>query len=102
MNSKSLTHKKGTLKRKFIALDDKLKILNRLSSGEKAGLIAKTLGLNENESKIRNSVTVGSSISAKRVVRVRNVLIEKMQKGLILWIEDCGSEKKNANRFKCH
>ena len=82
MNSKPVTHKKKTtLKLKFIALDNKIKIFDRLSSGDKAGLIEKILGLNEstirtikqNESKIRNSLTAGSSIRAKRIARVRNI-----------------------------
>ena len=101
MNSEISTAEKPTLKRKFITLDDKIMILDRLRSGEKALLIAKSLSLNEstirtikqNENKIRNSVIAGSSISTKRVARVRDLLIEKMEKALMLWIEDCATKK---------
>mgnify|MGYP003519813606 FL=1 len=39
--------KRKQLKRKFISLEDKIQILNRLKSGEKISSVAKLINLNE-------------------------------------------------------
>lgn len=78
--------KKTPLKRKFISLEDKINILNRIRDGEKVLSIAKSLKLHvatirtikKSEDKIRKSVAEGCSVSAKRVSRVRNIDIIKM------------------------
>ena len=94
-------NKKTKLKRKFISLDVKIQILDRIMKGEKVSRIAKTLNLNKatirtikkNEKKIRSAVTVGSSISAKYASRPRVPIIEKMEKALSIWIDDSCQKK---------
>ncbi|XP_015186585.1 PREDICTED: uncharacterized protein LOC107071792 [Polistes dominula] len=89
--------KKIILRRKFISLEAKIQILDRLLKGEKASHIAKSLNLNEatvrtikkNEKEIRSAVAAGSLISAKRSARPRAPIIEKMEKILRDWIDDC-------------
>nr|XP_031850389.1 tigger transposable element-derived protein 1-like [Nomia melanderi] len=88
--------KKTTFKRKFISLEVKIQILDRLLKGEKASHVAKDLNLNEatvrtikkNEKEIRSAVAAGSSISAKYTARPRAPIIEKMEKALSIWIND--------------
>nr|XP_012147629.1 PREDICTED: tigger transposable element-derived protein 1-like [Megachile rotundata] len=88
--------KKITFKRKFISLEVKIQILDRLLKGEKASHIGKSLNLNEatvrtikkNEKEIRSAVAAGSSTSAKRAARPRAPIIEKMEKALSIWIDD--------------
>nr|XP_033328818.1 tigger transposable element-derived protein 1-like [Megalopta genalis] len=89
--------KKTTFKRKFISLEVKIQILDRLLKGEKASHIGKSLNLNEetvrtikkNEKEIRSAVAAGSLTSAKRAARPRAPVIEKMEKALSIWIGDC-------------
>ena len=90
-------NRKSTLKRKFISLEEKIKILDRLVKGEKASQIAKSLNLNEatvrtikkSEKEIRSAVVAGSAICAKYSARPRAQIIEKMEKALNIWIDDC-------------
>ncbi|XP_017891414.1 tigger transposable element-derived protein 1-like [Ceratina calcarata] len=89
--------KKTTFKRKFISLEVKIQILDRLLKGEKASHIGKSLNLNEatvrtikkNEKEIRSAVAAGSLTSAKHAARPRAPIIEKMEKALSIWIDDC-------------
>ncbi|XP_066255898.1 tigger transposable element-derived protein 1-like [Euwallacea similis] len=88
--------KKTTFKRKFISLEVKIQMLDRLLKGEKASHIGKSLNLNEaivrtikkNEKEIRSAVAAGFSTSAKRAARPRAPIIEKMEKALSIWIDD--------------
>ncbi|XP_017754456.1 PREDICTED: tigger transposable element-derived protein 1-like [Eufriesea mexicana] len=89
------------LKRKFISLVDKIEILNRLKNGEKISSVAKSLNLNEstvrtlkkNEEKIRKTIANGCPSGAKRVTRTRHVNMVKMERALMIWLEDCISKK---------
>lgn len=91
---------KPTFKRKFISLETKIHILDRLLKGEKTSHVAKTLNLNEatirtikrSEKEFRNSVAAGSITSAKYSARSRSSIIEKMEKALSIWIDDCGAK----------
>ncbi|XP_067138393.1 tigger transposable element-derived protein 1-like [Centruroides vittatus] len=90
-------NKKLFRKRHFISLELKIQILDRLKRGERLSRVAKTLNLNEatirtiqkSEQKIRASVTAGCSISANMTARPREPIIEKMEKALNIWIDDC-------------
>lgn len=94
-------NKTTTFKRKFISLDVKIQILDRLIKGEKAAHVAKTLNLNEatvrtikkNENKIRSAVAAGSSIATKYAARPRAPIIERMEKALNIWIDDCSQKR---------
>ncbi|XP_044740648.1 tigger transposable element-derived protein 1-like [Chrysoperla carnea] len=94
--------KKPTLKRRVITIEEKIKILDLLKSGEKQGIVAKIWNLNEstirtikqNEQKIRRSLGIsGAMPSTKRVARVRDTLMEKMEKSLVKWIQECNEKK---------
>jgi len=86
--------------KKFISIAEKINILDCLKKNERPSSIAKTFNLNEatirtiqkNENNIRSTVLVGSSISTKITARIRSVIIEKMERALMIWIEDCNDK----------
>lgn len=88
-------------KRQAISLDTKIQILNRLATGEGSTSVGKHFGLNEatvrtikkNEAAIRKSVISGTNLSAKSSSYTRDVIKEKMEKALIIWIEDCSQKR---------
>ena len=94
-------NKKQIFKRKFISLEEKISILDRIKCGEKPSSIAKSLNLNEatirtilkNEREIRKNVAAGCPQGAKRVSRKRDINIVKMEHALVIWIEDCLDKK---------
>lgn len=96
-----MSDQKLPLKRHFISLETKIKILDRLQNGEKVTCIARNLNLNEatirtiqkSEQKIRASVVSGCSISSNMVSRPRAPIIEKMEKALNIWIDDCSKKR---------
>ncbi|XP_053969040.1 tigger transposable element-derived protein 1-like [Anastrepha ludens] len=83
-------------KRKAISLDTKIKILDQLTTGQGATAVGKHFGIHEatirtikkNETAIRKSVCSGTKISAKSSSYIRYVVKEKMEKALVMWIED--------------
>ncbi|CAK9810812.1 Tigger transposable element-derived protein 1 [Anthophora plagiata] len=89
------------LKRKFISLEDKIQILNRLEDGEKISSVAKSTNLNEstirtlrkNADNIRKTVANGCPLGAKRVTRTRNSNMVKMERALMIWLEDYIAKK---------
>lgn len=89
------------LKRKFISLKDKIQILNRLEGGEKISSVAKSTNLNEstirtlkkNADNIRKTVANSCPLGAKRVTRTRNTNMVKMERALMIWLEDCIAKK---------
>lgn len=93
--------RKTSFKRKFISLETKITILNRLLNGERVTDISKSLNLNEatirtikkNEKEIRSAVAAGSSTSARYSARPRMPIIEKMEKALSIWIDDCCTKR---------
>ena len=92
---------RNQLKRTFISILDKIQILNRLKDGEKVSSIAKSFNLNEstirtvkkNEKKIRRTMASGCPSGAKRVTRTRHVNMVKMERALMIWLEDCIAKK---------
>ncbi|XP_076749054.1 putative CENPB DNA-binding domain-containing protein 1 [Xylocopa sonorina] len=89
--------KKIQLKRKFISLEEKIQILDRLQDGERVSSVAKSYNLNEatvrtiknSEQKIRKNVAEGCPLRAKRVARTRDIDVVRMEHALIIWMEDC-------------
>lgn len=89
--------------RKCISVEEKITILDRLKSGEKVIVIAKDLKLNEatirtikkNENKIRN--LTGSLVSLNKTARIKDTFIPKMEKSLMLWIQDCSLRNFTLN-----
>lgn len=90
-------NKKTQFKKKCISLEDKIEILNRLNNGEKLSSVANSLNVNKstiqtirkNENRIRQSVAEGHWISAKRVARVRDMDMIRMENAVMIWFEDC-------------
>ncbi|XP_023236885.1 probable ATP-dependent RNA helicase DDX43 [Centruroides sculpturatus] len=92
-------------KRKCISLEEKIKILDRLKFGEKIKVIAKDLKLKKatirsikrNENKIRARISSGSLASLDKTARIKDTLMPKMEKCLMLWMEDCFSKNFPLN-----
>ncbi|XP_017789775.1 PREDICTED: tigger transposable element-derived protein 1-like [Habropoda laboriosa] len=95
---------------KFISLELKERILDRLKKGERVRHVATDLGLNEatirciqkNEETIRSSIAASSSTSAIKTARSRAPILEKMEKALIDWIDESSKErtKPDSNDLK--
>lgn len=83
-------------KRKGISLDVKIQILDRLKTGQGATSVGKYFGVHEatvrtikkNEAAIRKSVCSGTKLSVKSSAYTRDVVAEKMEKALAIWIEE--------------
>lgn len=84
-------------KRKQFSLETKGQILDRLKLGEKIYKIANEfnvkhstiIGIRNNENQIRKRISLASRESISRTVRVKNNLLAKTEKCLIMWIEHC-------------
>ncbi|XP_067119623.1 tigger transposable element-derived protein 1-like [Centruroides vittatus] len=93
------------LRRKSIALDDKIRILDKLKSGAKVATIAKELNLQEstvrtirqNESKIQAILSSTSLLDLKKVAQIKDMLVPKIKKCLMIWIKDCYSRNIPVN-----
>lgn len=87
---------KKEVKRKVISLETKIEILDRLRKGDRVVDVAKSYSMNEatirtiriNENTIRKSVAAGNTTSMGTTSYTRNIAMEKMEKALMLWIED--------------
>uniref|UniRef100_S4RNI2 HTH CENPB-type domain-containing protein n=1 Tax=Petromyzon marinus TaxID=7757 RepID=S4RNI2_PETMA len=83
-------------KRTALTLEVKLEILRRAEAGEGPAALGRAFNLgestiraiNKNSAKIRSSVMHSTPLSAKKTTRVRNPLLEKMEKMLVVWVED--------------
>ena len=79
-----------------LSLAEKVKILDKLGSGESASSVGRHYGINEStvryirkaEARIRESVRSSAPECAKVVSHARNPHIERMEKALNVWIED--------------
>lgn len=84
-------------KRKTITLAFKANILARLHNGEKLSSVAKHLNLNEatvrgirlREKEIRDSVLSGTTASLNHINRNRPAILQKMEKMVVVWIQEC-------------
>ncbi|XP_058443691.1 tigger transposable element-derived protein 1-like [Malaya genurostris] len=87
---------KSSKQRTSISLDKKLSILQCLSGGQTAASVARAFRLNEstirsikkNEAKITKAAIEGTVGSAKLSSYTRDPTMVKMEKALLLWIED--------------
>ncbi|GFT89640.1 hypothetical protein NPIL_29021 [Nephila pilipes] len=86
---------KREIKRKVISLETKINILDRLRNKERVIDVAKIYSMNEatirtirkNEDSIRKSVASGLQTSMSTTSCVRNVAMERMEKALMIWLE---------------
>ena len=84
------------VKRKISSLETKIESLDRLRKVDRVVDIAKSYSMNEatirtirtNENSIRKSVEAGNTTSIGTTSYTRNIAMEKMEKALMLWIED--------------
>lgn len=91
--------------RTVLTLETKLNIIQRLENGETAASLGRLYNVNEssirtikkNAERIRNSVAQSCSLAAKKTVRVRNPMLEKIEKMLVIWVEDRNKKKMAVN-----
>lgn len=85
-------------RRTCIALEDKIKILDKLRAGSRVVTLSKEFNMQEstirsirqNEDKIR--AVVSKYPSNCYSTRINNTLFPKMEETLIVWIKDCNSK----------
>ncbi|GFX11792.1 tigger transposable element-derived protein 1 [Trichonephila clavipes] len=88
--------RKKTHQRQSISLETKLAILDRLGKGEGSTAIGKHFNLGEstvraikkNEAAIRKSVISGTKLSTKFASYRRDVLLERTERAIAIWIEE--------------
>ncbi|GFS92730.1 tigger transposable element-derived protein 1 [Trichonephila clavipes] len=88
--------KKNTSKTANFALETKIVILDRLGKGEGSMAIGKHFNLGEstvraikkNEATIRKSVISGTKLSTKFASYTRDVLLERTERAIGIWIEE--------------
>jgi hypothetical protein len=91
--------------RMVLTLETKLNIIQRLENGETAASLGRLYNVNEsgihtikkNAERIRNCVAQSCLLAAKKTVRVRNPLLEKIEKMLAVWVEDQNKKKMTVN-----
>ena len=96
---------KKSRKRKAISLEIKIAILDRLAKGERSTDVAKHFGYGEStiraikksEVLIRQSIISGTKLSSKLASYSRNVLVEKTEKALVIWIDDLTKKRIPLN-----
>lgn len=94
----SKTKQKG---RKAITMETKIKILDRLAAGEKAAAIARHFNMSEStvrtikqsEAQIRSAIQSSSSAMSKHSSYTRDPIMIKMEKALLIWVEDCAQKR---------
>ncbi|GFS76253.1 tigger transposable element-derived protein 1 [Trichonephila clavipes] len=82
--------------RQSISLETKIAILDRLGKGEGSSAIGKHFNLSEptvraikkNEAAIRKSVISGTKLSTKFASYTRDVLLERTERAIAIWIEE--------------
>lgn len=88
--------------RKSVTLGTKLEVLRRIEAGEKIVEICKAMGLakstiqtiRDKKEDIKRYLQSAAPLNVSRLTRQRNWIMEKMEKLLIIWIED-----KNKRRM---
>lgn len=82
-------------------METKIKILDCLSSGQKTAAVSRKFNLSDStirtikqsENAIRSAVATGTDISSKSASYTRNSVVERTERALILWIEDCTQKR---------
>lgn len=95
MSSKQLSPDKKRC-RKSITIETKLEVLRRIEAGEKIVEICKAMGLakstiqtiRDKKEDIKTYLQSAAPLNVSRLTRQRNWILEKMEKLLIIWIED--------------
>nr|XP_022910254.1 tigger transposable element-derived protein 1-like [Onthophagus taurus] len=88
-------------KRKAISLEVKINILDNLANGDSATTVGQRFGLREstvrtikkNEDAIRKSVIAGTKLSAHTTSYTRDIVKQKMEKALVIWMEDMSQKR---------
>lgn len=91
--------------RTSLTLEAKLDIIERLERGQTAASLGHLYDVNESSirtirksaEKIRSSIAHSCSPAAKKSLRVRNPLLEKMEMILVTWMEDQKGKKMTVN-----
>jgi len=91
--------------RTSLTLEAKLDIAERLERGQTAASLGRLCYVNESSictirksaEKIRSSIAHSCSPAAKKSLRVRNPLLEKMEMILLTWMEDQKGKKMTVN-----
>jgi hypothetical protein len=91
--------------RTSLTLEAKLDIIERLERGQTAASLGRLYNVNESSirtikksaEKIRSSIAHSCSPAAKKSLRVRNPLLEKMEMMLVTWMEDQKEKKLAVN-----
>lgn len=101
-------HVVGTLKKRprtALTLEAKLDIIQRLERGQTAASVGRLYNVNESSirtikksaEKIRSAIAQSCSVAAKKFIRVRNPLLERMEMLLVTWMEDQKQMKSALN-----
>ncbi|GFW93002.1 hypothetical protein TNCV_4209381 [Trichonephila clavipes] len=101
--------KKNTSKTESISLETKSAILDRLGKGEGSTAIGKHFNLGEstvraiknNEAAIRKSVISGTKLSTKFASYPRDVLLERTERAIAIWIEE-QVQRKDSCKWLCN
>jgi len=88
-------------KRKAISLGNKIEILDSLAKGEGSTSVSKRFRLNEStirtikrmENSIRESVICGSKLTSATSSYCRDIVLEKMENVLVLWMDDLSQKR---------
>jgi len=91
--------------RTSLNLEAKLDIIERLERGQTVTSLGRLYNVNESSirtirksaEKIRSSIAHSCSPAAKKSLRVRNPLLEKMEMMLVTWMEDQKGKKMTVN-----
>jgi hypothetical protein len=91
--------------RTSLTLEAKLDIIERLERGQTAASLGRLYNVNESSirtikksaEKIRSSIAHSCSPAAKKSLRLRNPLLEKMEMMLVTWLEDQKEKKMTVN-----
>jgi hypothetical protein len=91
--------------RTSLSLEAKLDIIERLERGQTAASLGRLYNVNESSirtikksaEKIRSSIAQSCSPAAKKSLRVRNPLLERMEMMLVTWLEDQKEKKMTVN-----
>ena len=87
---------KNKRSRQSVTLETKLEILRRIDSGEKIVDICRSVGLakstvqtiRDSKDKIKEHSQSAAPLSVSKLTRKRNSIMEKLEKLLVIWIED--------------
>ena len=91
-----------------MSLSHKVDLLDRMSRGQSVASVGRLYGVNKstvryirkNENAIRECVAASTVLSTEMVTHIRDVHIERIEKALSVWIEECA--EKHALKCTSH